>query len=240
MSATRPTIISHRGLCRTSPDAPRAGENTLEAFREGLAALATLDMPPAIEFDVRRSRDGLPVVIHDATVDRTTNGTGLVSEHSAAELRQLDAGFGRRIPLLTEVLDLFADGDLCIELKEPGLGRDVKELLLARGLADRALVSSFLWLELPPLRPEIRIALTASAIAIGGGDNFIRAAIEHGAVEIHPEHTAATAALVAAARRARLRVSAWTVNRPADYERTAAAGVDRVFCDNPAFIGRRS
>jgi len=88
-------VYAHRGA---SVEAP---ENTISAFRRALELHAY-----GIELDVHVSRDGVPVVIHDATVDRTTDGTGAVAVMTLAELKLLDAGIGERIPTLAEVLDL--------------------------------------------------------------------------------------------------------------------------------------
>ena len=110
-------VAAHRGWCGKYP------ENTMEAFRAAL----TLDIDQ-IETDVRITKDGHLVLIHDATVDRTTNGTGKVCDMTLAELKQLDAGSwkgsefaGCRIPTLTELMELIKDHPtltLDLELKE--------------------------------------------------------------------------------------------------------------------------
>src|ERR1051326_8162901 len=94
-------IISHRGLCRTGPRARRTGENTLQAFAAGLAALEGLGFPPSVEFDVRRSADGGLVVIHDATLWRTAGVRGRVGRRTAVELR------GLGIPRVEDVFERF-------------------------------------------------------------------------------------------------------------------------------------
>src|SRR5689334_15892163 len=95
----RPCVrIAHRGASAQYP------ENTLLAFERAIAQ--GVDM---IELDVRLTHDGELVVIHDATLDRTTNGVGLVRDRSLNDLRPLDAGLGQRVPLLAEVIDLVAD-----------------------------------------------------------------------------------------------------------------------------------
>ncbi|HLH31441.1 MAG TPA: glycerophosphodiester phosphodiesterase family protein, partial [Terriglobia bacterium] len=91
-------IFGHRG----APGYPRKAENTIGSFRKALQLGAA-----GIEFDVRRCGDGRLVVIHDDTVDRTTNGKGRVANLNYDELSQLDAGSGERIPLLSDVLDEF-------------------------------------------------------------------------------------------------------------------------------------
>ena len=90
----RPLVIAHRGAASRRP------ENTIAAFEAAIAIGAD-----GIECDARLSADGVPVVLHDATLDRTTNGKGLVAEHSLQQLRRLDAGAGQRIPTLAEVAE---------------------------------------------------------------------------------------------------------------------------------------
>ncbi|MDF7823287.1 glycerophosphodiester phosphodiesterase family protein [Pontiellaceae bacterium B12227] len=142
MKSSTPEIIAHRGA---SYDAP---ENTLEAFQLGLDRRAD-----AIECDVHLSSDGELMVIHDPTVDRTTNGTGRVAELTRTELGALDAGSWKetkwrnaRIPTLPEVLDLVpADRRILIEVKvgPSGLPR-LKEILDATTLPrDRIIVMEF-------------------------------------------------------------------------------------------------
>jgi glycerophosphoryl diester phosphodiesterase len=100
-------IVAHRGGSFGTP------ENTLAAFANAIAIGADL-----IELDIHRSSDGIPVVIHDATLDRTTNGSGPVNSYTAQELAQFDAGQGERIPRLDEVFALVGDRvPLILELK---------------------------------------------------------------------------------------------------------------------------
>jgi glycerophosphoryl diester phosphodiesterase len=94
-SHTRPLIVGHRGASAHAP------ENTLAAFR-----LAREQGADAIELDAKRCASGEVVIMHDATLNRTTNGDGNVHEWSLAELHSLDAGKGERIPTLDEVLEL--------------------------------------------------------------------------------------------------------------------------------------
>ena len=124
MSAPRPLIVGHRGAARLAP------ENTLASFRAALRAGAVW-----VEFDVRFSRDGVPVVIHDPTLDRTTDGSGPVRDHDLSQIGRLDAGswfdprfHGERVPTLRAVLGLLAGrAGADIEIKQTGA--DVKEAL---------------------------------------------------------------------------------------------------------------
>lgn len=222
----QPAIISHRGLCRATTKSPRAGENTLAGFAAAIEALAALGFPPSIEFDVRRARDQKLVIIHDATVNRTTPGRGRVSRYTAAELGQLG------IPLLTEVLDSFPRAEFHIELKERGIAAEVAGLIRGRGLVERAIVSSFHWRELPELGRRVRFAVTAGLRL----RHALRTAIRLGACAIHPDYRRTSRLLVAAAHGAGLRVHAWTVNTPRAYERLQELGVDAVFSDNPHLL----
>lgn len=138
---SRPRIVAHRGLLRHSP------ENTLSNFR------ACLELRTGFEFDVRRSKDGHLVCIHDATVDRTTNGQGNVSDMTLAELKKLDAGswFGptfrdERIPTIDELFQLVAKYDarsvlLAVDLKgeDEQIERDVVRLAKKHEILDRLL-----------------------------------------------------------------------------------------------------
>ena len=213
-------IFGHRG----APGHPRYGENTIASFNKALKDGAT-----GLEFDVRRCADGRIVVIHDETIDRTTGGAGRVSDLPYEDLKRFDAGFGESIPLLSDVLDEFGSKCLLnIELKEPHLAAGVKKLLLQRRLEGRAIVSAFDWIPLASLTPEIPIALLASKL-----ENLISAAQELGATAIHPRKDIATPSLIAAARRAKLRIHVWTLNEPAEICRFRELGVDGIFTDFP-------
>jgi len=213
-------IFGHRG----APGYPRRAENTIGSFKKALQYGAT-----GLELDVRRAGDGHIVVIHDETVNRTTNGSGYVRNLAYDQLRQFDAGCGEPIPLLTDVLDEF--GARCLlnlELKDRGIARDVKRLVLERELEPHVIVSAFDWEELRPLIPEIPIALLSSRLW-----NLVRRARELGASAIHPRRNIVTRRLLATAREANLRIHVWTVNDPAEMIRFRELGIDGIFTDFP-------
>lgn len=213
-------IFGHRG----APGYPRYGENTISSFNKALRNGAD-----GLEFDVRQSAGGRIVVIHDETIDRTTNGKGRVADLSYEELMRFDAGFGEAIPLLSDVLDQFGTRCLLnIEIKEPDVVGGVKELVLERRLERHVIVSDFEWRELAALTPEIPIALLSSKL-----ENLISAARQMGATAIHPRKDLVTPSLVAAAREAQLRVHVWTVNAAAEISRFRSLGVDGIFTDFP-------
>ena len=145
----KPLNIGHRGASAYLP------ENTLEAFRAAFHKFK-VDM---IEFDIHITKDGIPVIIHDARLERTTNGRGYVSAYSLAELKMLDAGYwfspsreasfpfrnkGIRIPTLEEVLAAFSDFFLAVEIKEkhPSVLHAVMSLIEKYHAGDRCVVGS--------------------------------------------------------------------------------------------------
>ena len=136
-------IIGHRGAAGLAP------ENTIEGFRAGLEAGAE-----AFELDVHLTADGVAVVIHDPTLERTTDRGGRIAEMTAKAIRQADAGYrfrsgedhpwrGRdvRVPTLEEVVAAFPGVPLLIELKTPAVGPEVARVLRESGAADRAVVA---------------------------------------------------------------------------------------------------
>ncbi|MDQ0878678.1 glycerophosphoryl diester phosphodiesterase [Paenibacillus sp. V4I3] len=132
------TGLAHRGYPKKVP------ENTIASFQ------AALDLSYShLELDVQLTKDGVPVVIHDTTVNRTTNGRGRVMEFTFDELRKLDAGAGQRIPTLEEVLQLAkGKAKVDIELKQsgnmyPGLEQKVLDVVHSCGVNDQVFVTSF-------------------------------------------------------------------------------------------------
>ena len=220
-----PIVIAHRGASAYEP------ENTLRAVRRALELGA-----PAIEVDVRRTRDSELIVIHDETVNRTTNGAGRVTEMTFAEIRRLDAGNGEKVPALGEVVaELGGKALLVVEIKERGLWQAVLSQLENGGDIRRSLVVSFLADEIAELkrkRPDVWCGIlfyTAS-----------RAAIEKGA-STHAEvvgfrHDDATGPLVEMAHRSGLQVLVWTVDDPQLAREIAARGVDCMASNAPDMI----
>jgi glycerophosphoryl diester phosphodiesterase len=238
----QPLIIAHRGAAADAP------ENTLAAFE-----LALDQGADAIELDVHLSADGVPVVIHDPRLDRTTSGSGLVREHTAAEIRRLDAGswFNRRnaakarakystqrIPLLPEVLAL-AGARRCrifAEIKSggriyPGIEAKVLEEIYRAGLAGRATILSF---DTKVLRA---IRTLDAEIALGTGFDHpvpaLRRARLLGARFLAPHWALATPRFVRRAHAVGLQVIVWTVNPLRAMRRMLACGVDGIITDFP-------
>jgi glycerophosphoryl diester phosphodiesterase len=233
-------VFAHRGARRAAP------ENTLPAFAAALHMGAD-----GIELDVHRSADGELVVIHDFTVDKTTDGHGAVAQMTYAELSALDAGSsfspafaGTRIPRLVEVLDLV--GDRCrinIEIKsiDPyanDASADVAALIGARSLYAQVIVSSFNPMTLIKLRHlDPRIALGM----LYGGEMpaFFRAVWAGLPIRPeaqHPQHDLVDAAYMEWAHKVDAQVNTWTVNEPVEAQRLAALGVTTLITDVPDIL----
>lgn len=213
-------LIAHRGFAGLYP------ENTLRAVEEA-AALAD-----AIEIDVRRCGSGELVVIHDATVDRVTDGSGAVAAHDLRELRALDVlGTGRGVPTLAEVLEAIPPAiGINIELKEVGLCADA---LRAAAAADsQVTVSSFHANELEGCRGADETIPRAYLVdADADPDEAIRMATELDCTYLHPHAEICDERLVEEAHRAGMSVNAWPVDARSEAETLDRAGVDGVIAD---------
>jgi glycerophosphoryl diester phosphodiesterase len=216
--------IGHRGARGHEP------ENTLRSVRRAIELGAD-----GIEIDVRFV-DGELIVIHDDTLERTTNGHGRVGKKSFAYLRSLDAGGGEKIPTLREVFDLVDRRALInVELK----GRDtagpvqalIDEYVSARGWSHGDfLVSSFLHRELARITDtRIRIGLLFPRVPL----RFAKLAKKLGACSIHTPVRSTRRPFVARAHRHGLKVFVYTANSPRSIRRLRAIGVDGVFTDFP-------
>lgn len=210
------TIVAHRGWSGEAP------ENTMAAFK-----LALTDPDIAfIELDVHLTKDGVPVVIHDHTLDRTTNGSGSIHAHTLEELRQLDAGSwfapqfaGERIPTLDEVLELVKGrGKLHVELKAIGNEYEgIEEKVIAaihrQGMKDAVVLSSFdhdSMKRANELDPTIPTAL----IYLGKATLLIEQLRYTGAKSISIHHAFVTPALVNEMIQNEIDLGVWTVDDP--------------------------
>lgn len=234
-----PVVIAHRG------DSAHAPENTLSAFR-----MAAEKGAQAIEFDVKLSADGHVIVIHDQTVDRTTDGRGEVRTLSLAALRDLQAEArfkghfpGERLPTLDEVFETVGQRlHMNVELTNyatPGddLVAKVVEVIRRHRMQDRVLFSSFFPGNLRKARallPEVPRGLLAWAGWMGWpartlgwrGDLYA----------LHPHLSSVTPALLSQLHRAGKRLQVWTVNAEADMNHLIRLGVDGIFTDDPALL----
>lgn len=230
-----PRLIAHRGGGSLAP------ENTLAALRLGQSLGFR-----AAEFDVKLSRDGVAFLLHDATLDRTTSGSGPAGERPWADLATLDAGGwlsdafrGEPLARLDEAARLLRErGTMAnVEIKPaPGTDRETGRAVasLAQSLWDGAtapLLSSFSFEALVAAREAAPQLPRGFIVGEPAGADFERLR-ELEAVSLHCSRKAATPELIARAHSAGCRVLVWTVNDPPEAQRLLAWGADGIITDN--------
>jgi len=217
-------IYAHRGASAERP------ENTLSAFGRALE-IGTF----GIELDVHLSLDGVPVVIHDGAVDRTTDGAGLVSELSLEAIRKLDAGNGERVPTLQEVCDLVEGrAHLNIEVKATGAAEAVISEVVARPNLHWG-ISSFDWDVLRFVRGKHARA-DLQPLTIEATDEALALAAEVGAHQLNLLDAALDEDIIAFLRERGLGAWVWTVNDPARAVELIRWGVSGICTDDPALL----
>jgi len=236
-----PLVFAHRGGAALRP------ENTIVAFDHGLALGAD-----GIELDVHLSRDGIVVVHHDPSLERTTDATGPIAARTADELARLDAGFhfpGFRgctggIPRLTEVLARYPAAALIIELKanDPELAHRTIDAVRSAGAIERVALGSFGTRVLRAARarePRIRTGASREETRLALYRSWVRWPVRRAPYREFqvPEHAGSTRVVsprfVRDAHRAGVSVAVWTVNDEADMRRLASWGVDALISDRP-------
>jgi glycerophosphoryl diester phosphodiesterase len=242
--AARP-VIGHRGNRAHAP------ENTIESFAQAVAVGAD-----AIEFDVHVTADGIPVVHHDPTVSRTTDGSGEIARMTFEQLRRLDAGarftrdggrtfpyrgHGHRIPSLDEVIEAFPTTPLLIEIKTPLAATGVKNAIESHKAEERTLVDSFFG--------EALKVFANSGIALGGSRGDVArlmyevtfglavTPIRYRALCVPLSYRGLPIPVRSFARVAPVfdcRVHVWTINDVSTATRLWNAGVNGIITDDPA------
>jgi len=237
-SGPRPLVIAHRGA---SADAP---EHTIAAFE-----LALTQGADGIQLDIHLSADGQPVVIHDFTLERTTDGAGPVTEHCVRELKRLDAGGwrdrrfrGQRVQTLQEVLERFRDrARFWIDLRGgtglyPGIEERVVSMVEIYDVVDRALIQSFDYEALTRVRAlnrAIEVGALLTRPPLGG---LVRPEVTDA---ICPDVELLTVDLLAEIRRADLACYVWTANEAAQMDRLVEWGVSGIITDRPGLLRAR-
>jgi glycerophosphoryl diester phosphodiesterase len=240
--------VGHRGNRAHAP------ENTIESFAQAIAAGAD-----AIEFDVHVTADGIPVVHHDRTVTRTTDGAGEIARLTFDELRRFDAGanftkdggksfpyrgMGHRIPLFEEVVEAFPSTPLLIELKTALAATEVRRILEQRLATERVLIDSF--------RPEALRVFRGSGIATGASRDGIaslaREAIGGRAANVDFQAVCTPLSyygvplpvkrVAGVAKKYGVPVHVWTINETAVANDLWLAGVTGIITDDPALMLR--
>ncbi len=240
----RPVVIAHRGNSAHAP------ENTLEAFQQAVALKVD-----GVEFDVRFTVDRQLVVIHDPTVDRTTNGSGEVARLTLERLRELDAGHrfgpstypyrerGIRVPTVAEVLHATSPLHVIIEVKVIEAAEPLLALIRSRGDEGRVTVGSFVSGALIPFRR----AGVKTAATFPEGRNLVvpallgikRRSVPYSVLSTPPRYKGIPLPLGAMARSlapAGVGVQVWTVNDPREALRLWRLGVHGILSDDPATI----
>jgi len=241
-------VIGHRGNRAHAP------ENTLESFRQAVALGVD-----GLELDVRLSKDGHVVVLHDPTLDRTTDASGAVVSRTLAELRDVDAGArftgpnmtfpyrgrGIGIPLLADVLEQLPGTPLLIEIKVPEAGPAVRRVIEAHHAADRAIVAAFDGRTLD--------AFAGSGIPISASTSHVarlllpailgkrQRQLPYQVMSLPPVYKGIPlplGAIAHAVAAARVPVHVWTVNSAAAARRLWRMGVRGILSDDPEIILR--
>lgn len=220
--ALRVIRVGHRGAAGLAP------ENTLAAIHAGIACGVEF-----VEIDLRCTADGVLVALHDATVNRTTDGRGPISRLSLEVVKGLDAGHGTGIPTLDEAL-VAASGrtGLMLELKVRHIAQQTVEAVRRTSFKGPLLYASFLHDELAHIR---KADPGASLMVLF--DRFppasVARAMKYAPSHVGLRHSKATRRLVESFHRANLHVFVYTPNRPADIQRAISLGVDGVISNFP-------
>ena len=218
-------VVGHRGAAGLEP------ENTLRSIRKAIDLGVD-----SVEIDVRVTRDGYLVVIHDETVDRTTNGHGYVKDLTFNEIRRLDAGKGEKIPTLEEVLNLTKGKVvLQIELK----AREATEPtvhLIERNNAERDVIIISFMHDLLGRVHDLNSALRTGAIFFDVQGDICQRAIDVHSEAIHVYYRNVNSELIENAHKRGLRVSVWSPDEIEDMREMINLGVDEICTNRPDIL----
>jgi glycerophosphoryl diester phosphodiesterase len=219
----RPLIISHAACGGHAP------ENTLAGIRKAIELGSE-----AIEIDVQASSDGVPMLMHDVTVDRSTNGSGAVAAMTMEALRTLDAG-GEPVPRLAEVLDLTRGKVLLVmEIKQPGVEEHIARVVHDANALDDVMAWSFFPEALTGMRaaePKVPCALLIGGESMPKWDSIRASAIKLGVQGVSIYNPTVDATVAEDCRRRGLALYTWTPDSRKEIARLTDLGVDGV-CSN--------
>jgi glycerophosphoryl diester phosphodiesterase len=246
-SVEHPIRFAHRGSRVLWP------ENTMHAFAGAVEGLGY----HYLETDVRLTADGIPVVFHDSTLERTTNGTGKVVEHTLAELRNLDAayhfdpdhdfglrGTGIGISTLEELYRTWPDVRLNIDLKDAGEEWAVAEVIRSADAEHRTLIGGFNDRRIARFRRITQGTVVVSAgptaaaamYAASRVGRTVRRKVQAYQLPFNYRGVKIDAKLIDAVHRAGAHIHLWTVNESDDMRRFIEMGVDGIITDRPDFL----
>ena len=233
----KPYIIAHRGASGIAP------ENTMASFKKSIKQRAD-----GIELDVHLSKDNIPVVIHDETLNRTTNGSGYVKDCFFEELTKFDAGShfdesfaNQKIPSLKEVLELSSELKIInIELKNnkiyyQGLEEKVLDLIREFGIEDKVIISSFNHYsikKLSELKTGLELAILYKSWIYEPWVYANRLKINN----IHPHHLAINEEIISKCNERNIRVNAYGTNKREEIENLVKSRADMIICDYPGKV----
>ena len=229
----RPLVFAHRGGCALGP------ENTIAAFDLGMAAGAD-----GLEFDVHLSSDGIPVVHHDDTLDRTTAARGPIAARTAAELARISAGCPLGIPTLADVLRRFPDVPLIVEMKvdSTAMGDAVARAVRAAGAAGRVCAAGYGARSAAAVRaalPEMASSACHREATWAVYRSWARVPVRRAPYggyqvpEVAAGHRIVSPRFIRHAHHAGLRVQVWTVDTEADMRRLLSWGADGLISNRP-------
>jgi len=253
MQLTRPLVIGHRGYCAAAP------ENTLPSFRLALSAGADL-----VELDYHHSKDGIPIVIHDYELDRTSDATTILGRKKvrvdsllASDMSQFDAGkwfhptyAGTCIPTLEQALDLIQKSGMTLIERKGGDAATLAKLLNERQLVNRLIVQSFDWSYLRQLHQiEPRQVLgslgppsTRNGKKLTDEEKVLNVAwvteIAGNGSQVSGWNRQISDEGIKYAHKQGLKVWVYTINDPLEIEQLVQRGVDGIISDNPAIVWR--
>jgi len=218
-------VTGHRGAAGLEP------ENTLRSIRKAIDLGVD-----RVEIDVRVTRDGRLVVIHDETVDRTTNGHGYVNELTLDEIRKLNAGKGEKVPTLEEVLEITRGKvELQIELKVPEATGSTLRLIERENAEGEVIITSFihdLLRRVHDFNPELR----TGALFFNVEGDICKKALNVYSKAIHVYYRNVDAELVRHAHEMGLEIEVWNPDEPKEMMRMIKLGVDSIGTNRPDIL----
>jgi len=219
-------LVGHRGAKAYEP------ENTLRSFKRGIKMGAN-----AIEFDTHITKDNVPVVIHDHTLERTTNGTGNVHEKTLNALRKLDAGKGEKIPTVREALLFLKKHKVMalVEIKDKKSAKEIVNVIKKTGMASKTIAHSYYvdaLKEVKKLEPKLQTALIFQN-KIKNVMGFMRLGKVAKVDWYFGKTTALTKKLVDTMHKWKFKVNVWVCNTKADVNKFKKMGVDAIASDKP-------
>ena len=221
--------IAHRGGASYAP------ENTMAAFNAAMKRGIK-----NIEFDVQLSKDRVPMVMHDDTVDRTTNGKGKVNEMTLAQLKSLTTGDGEDIPTLDEALAALkkAKCTAIIEIKEPGCEKEVLGVIIKRKMVHNSIIMSFKWdilVFVKELMPKMRTAWIVKKLPRGAARKL--EALDAFAIGIkYAESHSLSREKVKKLQKAGYKVFLWTIDTKQDARAARKLGADGIVSNEDGVI----